>query len=238
MKTIGLKTILYIFFGVFVCSCRAVYAPNALNVPLFQEKGEFKGSISSNNLQLATAVSSHVGIIANGYLNRYKSDDKSFKNNGQGAEIGVGYFGSTPKRLTYETYAGIGFYGIKMNEANNTKTLNTDAFKYFIQPAVGWVNPYFEVAVSPRVAVVKYSTPDITGYNAQEISDNHFDILSTKSHAFVEPTLILRGGYRFIKIQAQVGHSFKLTKNKINYDDGIGSIGLIFNIAQWYKTGN
>lgn len=217
-------------------SCRTVYAPNALNVPLLQEKGEVKATIATNNIQLATAVTEHVGLMANGYLNTYKSDDKTFKNNGKGAEIGIGYFGHTDQRITYEAYAGAGLYNVKMKE-NTTKTFDADAVKYFIQPAIGWISPYFEVAVSPRISVVKYAAPDIAGYTAEEQSANYFNIVDQKAHAFFEPALILRGGYKFVKIQAQVGHSLKLSKNNINYDSGVGSLGLIFDIADWYKTG-
>jgi hypothetical protein len=227
---------MFIMFCTFLSSCRTVYAPNALNVPLFQEKGELKATVATNNAQIATAVTEHIGVMANGYLNRYTSDDKTFKNNGKGAEIGIGYFGHTEKRITYEAYAGAGFYNVNMKEANATKTFDADAIKYFVQPAIGWVNPYFEVAISPRLSILKYAAPDIMGYSDQERNENYFNIVDQKAHAFLEPTLIVRGGYKFIKIQAQIGHAFKLSKNNINYDDGVGSIGLVFNIADWYKN--
>jgi hypothetical protein len=236
MKTVTMKVIGFIAMFLFTSACRTVYAPNALNVPLFQEKGELKASIATNNLQVATAVTEHIGIMANGYLNRHTSDDKTFKNNGKGAEIGVGYFGHTKKRITYEAYAGAGYYNVNMKEANATKTFDANAVKYFVQPAIGWVNPYFEVAVSPRLSVVKYSTPDITGYNNQERIDNFFDIVDHKPYAFIEPTLIVRGGYKFIKLQGQFGYSYNISKNNINAETGVGSIGLIFNIADWYKN--
>jgi hypothetical protein len=227
---------LFLLPSLFFYSCRTVYAPNALNVPLLQEKGELKATIATNNVQLATAVTDHVGVMVNGYLNAYTSDDKALKNNGKGAEIGVGYFGHTDQRITYEAYGGAGLYNVRIKEENNTKTFDADAVKYFVQPAVGWVNQYFEVAFSPRLTVVKYASPDIVGYSTQEQTENYFNIVDQKAHAFLEPTITVRGGYRFVKIQAQFGRSFKLSKNDINFDDGIGSIGLIFDIARWYKT--
>lgn len=223
--------------SVFFCSCRTVYAPNALNVPLLQEKGEIKATLATNNLQLAAAVSDHVGVMANGYLNAYTSDDKNFRNKGKGVEVGVGYFGQTEHRITYEAYGGAGLYNVKIKEDNNLKTFDADAVKYFVQPAIGWVNPFFEIAASPRLSLIKYGKPDMTGYSQNEQAANYFDILDRKIHTFIEPTLIIRGGYRFVKVQAQYGHSFKLSKNNINYDENVGSIGLIFDIAQWYRTG-
>jgi hypothetical protein len=232
LKTTGF----FIVSALVLSSCRTVYAPNAVNVPLLQEKGELKISAAANNLQLATAVTEHVGIMVNGYLNAYTSDDKSFKNNGKGAEIGIGYFAHTDQRITYEAFAGAGLYNVHMKESNNTKTFDSDAVKYFFQPSLGWVNPYFEVAVSPRLSILKYKKPDITGYTTEEQNSNYFNILDQKAHAFLEPTLTLRGGYRFIKLQVQYGHVFKLTKNNINYDDNLGSVGLIFDIGSWYKA--
>jgi hypothetical protein len=236
MKAMICCLFLLLMAGLFLPSCRTVYAPNAVNVPLFQEKGQVKAAIATNNLQVATAVSDHVGLMVNGYLNDYKSDDKSFRNNGKGAEIGIGYFGQTSHRIIYEAYAGAGLYNVKIRESDNAKTFDSDAMKYFVQPAVGWVNQYFEIAISPRLSVIKYAQPEITGYSIQEQNANYFDIVNNKAHAFLEPTLTVRGGYKFVKLQVQYGHVFKLTKNNINYDDNIGSIGLIFDIAGWYKN--
>ena len=217
-------------------SCRTVYAPNAVNVPLLQEKGEFKAAILTNNIQLSTAVTQHFGVMVNGYLNSYTSDDKSFKNNGKGAEIGLGYFGQTDHRVVYEAYGGAGLYNVKMKESNNTKAFDVDAVKYFVQPAIGWANPFFEIAFSPRLSIVKYAKPNITGYNADEQASNYFNIVDQKAYSFLEPTLILRGGYRFVKVQVQYGQSVKLSKNNINREESIGSVGLIFDIANWYQT--
>ncbi|KAA0990684.1 hypothetical protein [Dyadobacter aurulentus] len=235
MKSISKCAGLLFLPALVLYSCRTVYAPNAVNAPLLQEKGEFKAAVATNNLQLAAGVTEHVGIMVNGFLNSYTSDDKSFKNNGKGAEVGIGYFGHTEQRISYEAYAGAGLYNVRMRESNNTKTFDTDAVKYFIQPSVGWVTQYFDVALTPRFTMVKYKSPELTGYSPQEISGNYFNVLDQKMHAFFEPALTVRGGYRFVKLQLQYGHSFKMTKNNINYDSDIGSIGLIFDIGNWYK---
>jgi hypothetical protein len=217
-------------------SCLTVYVPNAVNTPLLQEKGEFKAAIATNNLQLSTALTDHVGVMVNGYLNSHTSDDKTFRNHGKGAEAGIGYFAHTSNRITYEAFGGVGLYHVRIKEANAAKTFDANATKYFLQPSVGWVNQYVEVALSPRLTVVKYGQPDITGYSREEQVRNYFDNVNHKAHAFLEPTLTVRGGYRFVKLQLQIGHSYKLSEGAINNDTGIGSIGLIFDIGQWYRT--
>ncbi|MCE6990709.1 hypothetical protein [Dyadobacter sp. CY323] len=236
MKSLHACAALLTLIAVSITSCRTVYAPNAVNAPLLQEKGEFKATVATNNIQLAGAVTEHVGVMVNGYLNAYTSDDKSFKNNGKGGEIGIGYFGHTDQRLSYEAYAGAGFYNVSIKESNNTKRFDSDAMKYFVQPSIGWVNPYFEVALTPRLSMIKYKMPDIAGYSSEESAANYFNIIDQKMYAFFEPALTLRGGYKFVKLQLQYGHSFKLSKNNINNDSDIGSIGLIFDIASWYKN--
>lgn len=216
-------------------SCKTVYAPNALNVPLFQEKGEVKATLATNNLQIAAAVSEHIGIMANGFVNNHANSDRSFKNEGKGIEFGLGYFDHTEERLTYETYAGMGWYNVRIRESDNAKMFEANATKYFVQPAIGWVSPFFEVAVSPRFSIIKYAKPTITGYTPAEQTEDYYDIVNQKAHVFVEPTLILRSGYRFVKVQAQFGRSAKLSRNDIHYDRNIGSVGVIFDIAKWYR---
>ncbi|GAB2795302.1 hypothetical protein GCM10027275_45560 [Rhabdobacter roseus] len=236
MKRLPLLNWVLLSVGVLsFASCRTVYAPNAINTPLFQERGESKITLATNNLQAATAVSDHIGIMANGYFNAFTSDDRAFRNNGYGLEAGVGVFGSNENRISYEAYGGVGFLNVKIRENNDAKNFRAQGTKFFIQPAVGWVNPYFEVAFSPRLSVVKYGTPELSGYTAQEQADYYFNTLADAPHAFIEPTLILRGGYRWVKVQAQFGRSLKLTKNNLNYDDNVGSVGLIFNLARWYR---
>jgi hypothetical protein len=226
-----------LLFYLWTCSsCLTVYAPSAVNTPLLQEKGEFKASIANNNLQVSTAVTDHVGVMVNGYLNAHTSEDKTFRNNGKGAELGIGYFAHTENRITYEAYGGAGLYNVRIREANDSKTFDVDATKYFVQPSVGWVNQYFEVVLSPRLSVIKYGSPEIKGYSTQEKVNNYFDTINQKAHAFMEPTLTVRGGYRFVKLQLQIGHSYKLSKGPINNDTGIGSVGLIFDIGKWYQT--
>ena len=58
-----------------LCGCYAplqmIYYPNANNVPLLEEKGEFKGTIEPTNLQLAYAIDSNIGIMLNGQDNHF-----------------------------------------------------------------------------------------------------------------------------------------------------------------------
>jgi len=216
-------------------ACRTVYAPNAVNNPLLQEKGELKALVAVNNLQAAYAVTDHIGIMANGYYNSFTSDDKQFHNKGHAFEIGAGYFKPMANRLTFEVYGGGGMFRVSMDEDGGTKDFKADAARFFIQPGIGWVHPFVEVGLSSRLSSIRYASPEIRGYTASERNEYHFNTLSSKPHWFLEPALTVRGGYKWIKLQFQYGKAVKLSDNQINFDDNLGSIGLVFNVAQWYN---
>ncbi len=225
-----------LLLGIGWCSsCRTVYSPNTVHNSLLQEKGEFKGFIAPNNLQAAYAVTDHFGVMANGYYNSFTSDDKDFHNKGKALELGVGYFNKMPNNIVYEVYGGAGRFNVRMDESAGAKNFDANATKLFIQPGIGWVNPYVEVGLAPRVSMISYNSPEIRGYTAQEQSSYYFETLATKPHLFLEPAVTVRGGYKWVKLQLQVGRAFKLSKNQLNYDDGIGSIGLVFNVGEWYR---
>lgn len=216
-------------------ACRTVYSPNVVHSPLLQEKGEIKVLAAPNNLQAAYALSDHIGIMANGYLNRFTADDKDFHNKGKALELGIGYFDKTENNLVYEVYGGAGRFNVKMDESNGTKRFDADATKLFIQPGIGWVNPYVEVSLASRVSMIRYRSPDITGYTQQEQESYYFSSLADKPHVFLEPALTVRGGYKWVKLQLQYGRAIKLSKQQLNFEDNIGTIGLVFNWGNWYR---
>ncbi len=215
--------------------CRTVYAPNTVNTPLFQEGRQLKVLAAPNNVQAAYAVSDHIGVMGNGYFNRFSSDDNDFHNKGFGAEAAVGYFAAPGNGLAYEMYGGAGLLKVTIDESSKQKTFAVSGTKLFVQPGIGWVNPYVEVGVSPRLSMISYAAPDIKGYTAQEQSDHLYTGLSDSPFLFFEPALTVRGGYKWIKLQVQVGKVIKLSGQEINFDDNLGSIGLIFDVGKWYR---
>jgi hypothetical protein len=225
-----------LILGIGLCSaCRTVYSPNAANSPLLQEEKEFKALVAPNNVQAAYAVTDHFGVMLNGYLNSYTSDDKDFHNKGKALELGIGYFNKTPGDVIYEVWGGAGRFNVAMDEASASKRFDAKATKLFIQPGVGWVSPYFDLGLSSRFSMLNYNSPEITGYTQQEQRDYYFESLAVKPHLFWEPAITVRGGYKWIKLQVQYGRVIKLSTNQLNYSDDFTTIGVSFNLAQWYK---
>ena len=223
-------------------SCRTVYTPNALNVPLLQEQGEIKLMVSANNYQAAYAVTDKIGIIANG---RVATSANSSTINGAADnfdakntvfEGGIGYYGRTGRNLTYEVYGGggisqVGFHGTGTSVGKN---YDVSGLKFFIQPNIGFTSRGFDIALSTRVSGLQFSTA--TGdYTASDLKSNDLDGLAKSTHLFLEPAITLRGGYKYVKLQAQIGGSFKLTSATIPYDSLIANLGLVFDFAQWYN---
>ncbi len=225
-------------------SCRTAYTPNALNVPLMQERGEIKLMVSPNNYQGAYAVTDNIAIIANGRVatsttstsvNGTASDSFDAKNSV--FEAGIGYYGHTGRGFTYEVYGGggvtqVGFHGTGPSVGKN---YDVSGMKFFVQPNIGFTSQGFDIAFSTRLSGLQFGTA--TGnYSLAEQKANELDKLGAATHLFLEPAITLRGGYKYVKLQLQLGGSFKLTQAVIPYNGLIGNVGLVFDFAQWYNN--
>lgn len=230
-------------------SCKTAYIPNALNVPLLQEKGETKFLLSANNFQAAYALTDKIGIIANGQLAQrsHKGNpnvtvdgkpDVSFAQNNSVIEAGVGYLGKGERNLLYEVYGGGGFSRTHIADLNKNNgvlgEIEANGLKLFIQPNVGFATKYFDVALSSRFTALQYGTAT-TIYSKQYLIDQDLDQLADHTHMFLEPAITLRGGYKFLKIQAQFGVALKLSSANIPYNSTLGNLGLVIDIGKWYK---
>ena len=231
-------------------SCKTAYIPNALNVPLLQERGEMKFLLSANNFQAAYAVTDKIGIIANGQVAKREHQgnpnltvdgkpDVSFAQNNSVIEAGVGYLGKGERNLLYEVYGGGGFSRTHIADLNKNNgvlgEIEAKGLKLFIQPNVGFATRFFDVALSSRFTALQYGTAT-TIYSKQYLIDQDLDQLADNTHMFLEPAITLRGGYKFIKLQVQFGVALKLSSANIPYNSTLGNLGLVIDIAKWYKN--
>ena len=105
------QTIFLLCTVVCAASCTHVYyAPNTANVPLLSQKGETlinglysEGSLSTfsgGEFQVATAVSSHVGIMANTMFVSTTKADRTTRNREKALmpSLRQGYLGAMTKR--------------------------------------------------------------------------------------------------------------------------------------------
>jgi hypothetical protein len=220
-----------------------MYTSNAVNVPLLKEKGEVKVNITQNDLQAAVAVTDNIGIIANGFYKNYDGDN-NYKHYGGLGEAGIGYL-LNRENLMIETYIGGGVGKVHKQEQfsnpdNTTYMANFDAnaAKGFVQSNFGLRSKYFDVALTPKFSFVKYSNFTYSNYNQNQLKDDYLNDgrVTDALYVFAEPAITVRGGYKFIKLQAQYGLTVNLGGQSIRHTPDFASLGLVIDIAKWYKN--
>lgn len=239
-----LNLILSASAALLISSCSTqMYVSNTVNAPLLKEKGEVQVSVTQSDLQAAVAVTDHIGLMANGFYKNYKSGN--YQHNGVLGELGIGYYKPLDDHFVFETFAGGGLAHIyqqkEFNDLNNDVVLgkfNADAMKIFLQPDFGYRSKIFEASISSRFSMVKYTSFSSQNYPAQNLKDDYLDNnnLTGPAFLFAEPALTCRVGYKYVKLQAQVGLTINLTGNNIKHADNFSSVGFIIDIAKWYDN--
>ena len=220
--------------------CRTVYESNTLNMPMMEKKGDFRGTLDLNNLQLSYAATSNIGIMANGF---YKSssagdDDSASDIEGSGlfGEFGVGYFIRPEPNIVVEAFAGFGAGNVEVQENDRSATitaikqLKASVNRFFVQPGVAYTSNYFDIGFAPRISVVGYGTPETNNYSASEIEE-YYPELDKTTWIFLEPAITIRAGYQAIKGQFQIGRTFKLSSGNINHREDFANIGISIGLG-------
>jgi hypothetical protein len=94
-----------------------------------------------------------------------------------------------------------------------------------VQPAVGFLWPYFEVAASTRLAAIKFS--DVEGSFRFQGADQVARLRSNDSYTLIEPALTVRAGLPRVKLQLQLARSVNLTESDFQQDDGLLTIAIV-----------
>lgn len=151
----------YLLLAMLCTSCAAVYVPQARNVPLFSQAGEFNGNVSAGssglNVQSAYAVSNQFGVMAN--FMTANSDGNSPYRRQTAGDIGVGYY--LRKRVAFEVYTGVGLgkgWGTDSTSFSgySSKTLSGKYQRYFVQPSLGVYGSRFEGGFTLRVSALHF----------------------------------------------------------------------------------
>jgi hypothetical protein len=255
MKIMPINPLSFCFsvcFSLMFCSCtHYYYGPNSNNVPLLQKKDDVRISagISGSDettgfeLQSAYALGNYFGTMFNVYATGGKettSDGTSGgnsiveKGNGNLVEFGLGYF--TPlkdKSWIFEFYTGVGG-GTVNNEYQMNESSKVGLTRLFFQPSIGYSNPKgtLEAALATKVSSVKFKVKQakFSGANADTYNEEQVqDIRDNPNNIFVEPSIMVRGGSKNIKLQLQLTGSNSL-KNKEFLTQGLNtSLSVIFH---------
>lgn len=224
---------LLLFMLCMVTSCKVAYVPNTVNVPLFDDSGQLRLSgDTKGNFQFATSLDRHVGVMVNALLRQDGKDSDPVNGKGNFFEAGVGAFSGGDRWVTWETYVGAGIGKTKF--VDNGKSFDTRGARFFFQPSIGIHHSIFEIAATGRLVGGRYSGYNTT-YTTQELINNNLADIDKHTWLFAEPALTARVGYRWVKLQLQVGKAFKLTDKPLAFEENFSSIGLIFDFGRTYS---
>ena len=249
--TIMKRTMLLLLLTASLSSCYHVYyAPNTPNAPLLTEKKEARVNAlysaggdteyQGGEIQYAQAVAKNIGVIGS-FLAGGKTEDVSDgsatqreKGSGSYFEVGAGYFKAfdPAKKWVGEVYGGTGFGSVK-NEYGLGDLSKVNIFKVFIQPAVGYKSPYFEVLFVHRVSMMNWKIKESLFKSGENDSDKFtVDALAKKkSMVAFEPAFMLRGGGKDFKLQAGLAFcNYKASTYLEGFTESVtGSIGISLN---------
>ncbi len=226
-----MKNLIYILLlSVLVYSCVPAYTPNAVNTPLFSSQNEVQFGISTGSsgfdAQTGYAPTDHIGIVANGsFANR--SDSTNYHKHNF-VEFGGGYYTTMGKHGRFEILGGYGLGNVDAHFKSGIfdSRVKTTYNRIFIQPSIGTISDVFEIAFTSRLVFVRVKSP--------------LDTLNNyPTDPFIEPTITLKLGWRYIKIVTQLGFSFPLKPYTYYTNEPvIFSIGLIGKIPGKKKDSN
>lgn len=228
MKTTYVACLLMII----LFSCKTAYVPNTVNVPLFDDAGQVRISGDANgNIQFAASPTRGFGVMVNAMFRKDGDNADPVRGSGSFFEAGIGGFSHASGLLRYEAYIGGGVG--KTKTVDNGKNFEANGARFFFQPSIGVHHRIFEVAFTPRLVAGKFQKPTTTYTSAELQTNNLFDI-DKPTWVFFEPALTGRIGYKWMKLQLQLGRSIKVTNKPIAFNEDFSSVGLIFDFGRRY----
>jgi hypothetical protein len=82
---------------------------------------------------------------------------------------------------------------------------------------------------------VRYRDVATSGYVGDQLAGDGFEGIEERTWLFVEPCVTVRAGYKWVKLQLQVGKSMKLTSGDLPYDSGMVTLGLNVDVFRAFE---
>lgn len=176
-----------------------MYIPNTRNTPLFNNKGEFKGSAfigTGVDLQGALALTDNFAVMGSySFLSENRNDPLDptikFKRKNNFFEGGLGYYKANRQRRI-ELFVGYGQgkgtttgqYNFFFQTFGQQELVVTGKYnRFFIQPSIGTNNPGFNLIFTPRISFV-----DFNEFQSGVIVEKPNEGM----HLFIEPAVTAR----------------------------------------------
>lgn len=217
-----MKNFLFFFLIlIFATSCAPVYTPNIVNTPLLSSKGELQTIIGTGTSgvdpQLAYAITDHVGVMVNAsFANR--NDSLHYHKHNYG-ETALGYTLQIQDAACFEVFAGGGYGTVDALYSRDGfyGKSKGDLVKFFLQPTISAKGKIVEGAFTQRVVFIK-----------MDYSERSFN--SNKIYSFIEPTITVKLGWKYVKLFVQMGFSIPLNTYSITNQPFMFSFGWLGKI--------
>ncbi len=209
--------------NMFMSCAPVLYSNVGQNVPLLKEKGDFSAQIALSEsdggeeggwlgrgvgIQGAYAVSEKIAAMGSFYsMGGVEDDETDWQGNGKYFELGAGLYGGQPeKKFLYEVFLGLGSGSIKNSASFANDYINVGYLKPFIQPSLAFSTKYFDMALTPRIALLSYTKKDDYNLTSAEYDPvAYFEENDNK--ILFEPGILFRGGFPSVKLELQINYS-------------------------------
>lgn len=220
------------------------YITPTQNVPLLQEKDDFRASasvgggqeISTVNIQAAWAWRENYALMAN-YMWADGGEKSNNSGNGNYLDAGVGYFTLLGENFVFETFAGLG-YGEQNHRyptalGNNISYGPSSAYlnfsRLFLQPSIGFSHSAFDIALTPAISNIHFFRVN----NARNDPDVA-EIDGNKNSFLFEPGITARFGWKYAKLQVQYVHMFNISNPNLKFEADKISLGISIAFSSSY----
>jgi hypothetical protein len=236
-----MKNLLFPVFAILaLSSCtHSYYLPASPNVPLFQEKNEVRATggiglserAKTMNAQVAYSITNHIAVGGT-YMNAFGgTPEKSRSGKGEYKDLALGYFYSAKNQFALEVFGGFAHCDQK-HVYSEIEGSNLSFNKIFLQPSFGYSDNIIDVAMTPTLSRIQFNSisTNIKANNSEFLNLEH--ISNHRTSYLFEPTVTLRLGWKYVKLQGQMTFSKNLSRAALPYDEFHLNAGVSFAFAQ------
>src|SRR5690606_26341880 len=236
------STALAVLAWALVACAPMAYSPYQLQTTMLREAGEYQATVGNSNVTAAVSVAPNVLLHGGGHyqaLNFTTFNGPREESRQWLAEGGLGMFGDfghRDVRWTVLAGGGAGAAWSEVIEGTSNRSYEGRFARGYLQPNIGWVTPIFEIVGSVRLAGVQYMDFNSTGYgeNGRSTFGLTPENMQGRLWFFLEPSVTVKVGYRWVKLFAQPVLSVPLNREEISHLPLNLVVGLSFDLAQWH----
>lgn len=242
------KIFIHIVFLVAMTSCtHYYYIPQTQNVPLFREKNEYRATVSMGggveistiDIQAAYSFTDKFALQTN-LMFANGGGDKNYGDWGKGNYIDAafGYFKPLRGHGVFEIYAGLGTSNQHHQYSLYGESADLSFTKVYIQPSIGLTFSGFDVALTSGFSNINFNK---INYQISKYSGDYssVELISRNKNSFLfEPSLTIRGGWKYVKLQLQLGLSQNLSNSNLAFETSKINAGVTFAFGKRFGKKN